>query len=243
MPNLTKPGRPRVGNAQHRRRRLSSDAAVMKALLEKQPQTRAELCKNTHMPVRSSYHTLPFLESLGIIKEIRNGYALKDYDETEAEVVETLERWRRISFRNPLPAEIAVEVGITPEAAEKLAYKCARQTGWFSPGPELIQESREKLGEILVYAARLRAGEAKDYCYGRDRGIVKEAKRFLKEHPKMVPKRPKVESGEIFDWPPEALKYLGQLYKPKGRGLKRGFIFGPPIDPWRRQRLRGADHD
>jgi len=44
---------------------------------------------------------------------------------------------------------------------------------------------------------------------------MKEAERFLKEHPEMLPKLD--EDGEFVAWSPEALKYLGESCKPKDR--------------------------
>jgi len=118
--------------------------------------------------------------------------------------------------------EIAVETGITPEGAEKLAYKLAAQTGWFNPKPELIRDAREKLGEVLVCAARMRDGKVRedgkseDFRYEDDIMVVEEAKRFLKTHPNLLPKL--AEDGEsVVSWSSEALKFLGEDYKPKER--------------------------
>ena len=73
-------------------------------------------------------------------------------------------------------------------------------------------------------AARIRDGKmgedgkSKDFDYSEDLEIVELAKRFLKEHPELLPKLN--DSGEsiVPPWPPEALKYLGKDYRPKDRG-------------------------
>ena len=147
------------------------------------------------------------------------GYLL----ETDAvRVIAAIERLKVILMRPPTVDEIAVETGITPDGAEKLAYKLAAQTGWFNPKPELIRDSREKLGEVLVCAARMRDGkvgedgESEDFNYDDDIGIIDEARRFLKEHVRLLP-RLTGDGENVVSWPSEALKYLGEDYKPKER--------------------------
>jgi len=137
-------------------------------------------------------------------------------------VIAAIERLKAVLFRPPTVDEIAVETGITPEGAEKLAYKLAAQTGWFNPKPELIRDAREKLGEVLVCAARMRDGKVRedgkseDFRYEDDIMVVEEAKRFLKTHPNLLPKL--AEDGEsVVSWSSEALKFLGEDYKPKER--------------------------
>jgi hypothetical protein len=135
--------------------------------------------------------------------------------------IAAIKRLWSILLRPPIPEEIAVETGIPPEGAEKLAYKFAAQTGWFNPRPELIKASTERLGEVLVCEARIRDahvredGDSKSFNYEDDILIVEEAKRlrYLKEH-KMFAVLTK--DGEFVSWSPEAFKYL-QDYKPKYR--------------------------
>ncbi len=138
----------------------------------------------------------------------------------EGKVAETVKHLWQILFRPPTPKEIAVETGITPEVAEKLAYKTAKKTGWFHPSHELINECTEKLGEVLVCAARMRDGKPDDWheLYEDEDGpqIKKEAERVLKKFPNILPQL--TEDGEdVACWPPEAIKRLGKEYKPKDR--------------------------
>lgn len=137
-------------------------------------------------------------------------------------IIASIERLKAVLFRPPTVDEIAVETGITPDGAEKLAYKLAAQTGWFNPKPELIRDAREKLGEVLVCAARMRDrkveenGKSEDFNYDDDMGIVEEARRFLKEHTHLLPRL--TDGGEnVVSWSAEALKYLGEDYKPRER--------------------------
>jgi hypothetical protein len=137
-------------------------------------------------------------------------------------VIAAIKRLWTILLRPPLPEEIAVETGITPKGAEKLAYKFAAETRWFNPKPDLIKSSTERLGEILVCEARMKAGHvredssSKNFNYDDDAQIVEEAKslRYLKENPNIFAVLTK--DGEFVTWSPEAFKYL-QDYKPKDR--------------------------
>jgi hypothetical protein len=216
---LTNPGRRHVSNSPHRKKHLSSDARVIKELLEKQPQTRDELCKNAQISLRSSYFTLPFLESLGIIKETSSGYALKNYDEAEEIVVQTVKQWRRIAFRDPLPTEIADATGLSPEKAENLARKTRDKTGWFMPNEAILDNATEKLGEVLGYLARKRDGKLSSYDYKRyasDSEVVKEAEIGQKEHLEMLPT---FDEDDKVSWPSKALKYLRKNYELKERNV------------------------
>ena len=49
--------------------------------------------------------------------------------------------------------------------------------------------------------------------------IKKEAEWFLKKFPNMLPRL--TEDGETIWWPPEAIKRLGEEYKPKDRSLQK----------------------
>jgi len=150
---------------------------------------------------------------------------LPEESELDARFIAAVERLRSILFRFPTVDEIAVETCITPEGAEKLAYKLAAKTNWFNPKPDLIRYATEKLGEVLVCAERMKIGKANedgkseefDYQrYDDDGVIVEEAKRFLKIHPNLLPKLTD-EGVNVVSWPFEALKFLGENYKPRER--------------------------
>ncbi|MFB0522949.1 MAG: hypothetical protein ACETV1_04200, partial [Candidatus Bathyarchaeia archaeon] len=52
--------------------------------------------------------------------------------------------------------------------------------------------------------------------YSNDPEIVTEGERFLKEHPKMLPKLSE-DGMQVASWPHETLRYLGKNYQPKDR--------------------------
>jgi len=140
----------------------------------------------------------------------------------EEAVVQVVREWKKIGFRNPLPSEIADETGLSPEQSEEIARNTRDRTGWYIPNSGILDNAACRLGEVLVCAARLRDGQVKedgtsvDFSYGDEGDIVEEAKRFLKEHPEMLPKLS--EDGlELIRWPPEALKYLRKNYQPRDR--------------------------
>ena len=143
-----------------------------------------------------------------------------------------MDRWKSLGFRYPTVEEIADETGMVPEEAKILAYKTRNETGWFMPNEGIIERARERLGEILVCAARIRdLGLSKlkeNFSYEEDMEIMEKADAFLKKHPEMLPKLS--ENGmQVIVWPPEALKYLGKDYQPKDRrspSLRAAFKFG-----------------
>jgi hypothetical protein len=131
-------------------------------------------------------------------------------------VVAAIERLREVLLRPPTVEEIAIETGITPSSAEKWAYELAEQTGWFYPRPGLIKDAAERLGEVLVCAARIRDDVISDFDYESDPEIVREAEHFLKKHPELSPKLSE-DGVDVVSWPSETLKNLGKWYKPKER--------------------------
>ncbi|MCW4046133.1 MAG: hypothetical protein NWE99_01020 [Candidatus Bathyarchaeota archaeon] len=144
------------------------------------------------------------------------------FDVDAARIIAAVERLKQVLLRMPTVDEIAVEAGITPTEAEQLAYKLATQTGWFNPAPELIRDARVKLGEALVCAARIRDkhvtedGKSESFDYNDDAEIVKEAKRFLKDYPQLLPKLAD-DGDEVVSWSQEALRFLGENYTPESR--------------------------
>ena len=81
------------------------------------------------------------------------------------------------------------------------------------------------LGEALVCAARIRDGhvaetgksEVFDYDQeAEDTNILKDAIRFLKEQPSILPNLSK-DGKNVEEWPSEALRYLGDNYNPLDR--------------------------
>ena len=141
-------------------------------------------------------------------------------------VAGAIERLWALLLRPPTAEEIALETGITPETAEKLAYKTTKETRWFPPTPETKENAEEKLAEALICAARMKGGKPCNWVemYSDDPEIVRVGERFLKEHPGMLPKLS--EDGMKVAWPPETLRYLGNDYQPKDRSrgaLRRAY--------------------
>ncbi len=84
---MRKPGRKRSKYVAYVKRRLSSDARIIVALLRKQPLGKDELCKKAGVPLSTFYRICRMLEDLGILKEIEvGGYALWSYSEIEKEI-------------------------------------------------------------------------------------------------------------------------------------------------------------
>ena len=187
------------------------------------------------MSKRKLQGTLNGLEEAGQIKKVDRRinrritvwYVLPEHEYLlkvdEARMLSAMERLEKLLLRPATVDELAVETGVTPAVAEKFAYKLAVQAGWFNPSPELIAYTRDKLGETLVCAARIKQNVFSEadlgFVYGENPEIVLEAKRFLKEHPEMVPNIQPDKylnpADWCLDWPKEALKYLGSPHKPK----------------------------
>lgn len=199
------------------------------------------------MSVRKLQGTLNSLADAGKIKKVYRSiddrqttwYVLPEQEYLlnvdEGRMLSAMERLKKFLFRPATIDELAVETGVTPAVAEKMAYKLVAQAGWFNPSPELIGYARETLGEVLVYAARIKQNVFSDadlnHIYHGDEEIMVEAKRFLKEYPEMIPS---LKPDEYYhpvawrlSWPDQALKYLGSPYKPKTRpipGSGVGFV-------------------
>ena len=145
--------------------------------------------------------------------------------DTEEAVIQTVNQWKKIGLRNPLPSEIADEVGLSPEQSEELARKSRDKTGWSMPNTAIIDDATEKLGEVLCYLARKKGRVLKNFDYRKypdDPEIVNIAKLGLKEHLEMLPKIDVADSwdwdaGYVASWSLKALKYLGKNYKPRDR--------------------------
>ena len=147
------------------------------------------------------------------------------FEVDDSRITIAIERLKPLLLREPTVDELAVEVGITPAEAENLAYKLASQTGWYKPSEKLIENSKVKLGEVLVCAARIRDkqvemnGYSKSFDYEEDARIVEEANRFLKDHPKLLPTLSN-DGENVIEWTSEALRYLGDNYIPKDRPIQ-----------------------
>lgn len=171
------------------------------------------------------YH-LNRLLKYGLAKRLKDKrYAFIDYVDGQEQVIKAVSQWRRVAYRYPTVDEAAAEVGMIPEETKRLVYGTKAKTGCFPPTSEMVEEAREKLGEALVCAARMKEGKPSNWAemYSDDSEIVREGERFLKEHPGMLPKLSE-DGMQVASWPTEALRYLGGDYQPKdrSRGTLRG---------------------
>jgi hypothetical protein len=147
------------------------------------------------------------------------------FEVDDSRIATAIEHLKPILLRQPTIDELAVEVGITPAEAEILAYKLASQTGWYNPSKKIIEDSRIKLGEVLICAARIRDkqldldGKSESFDYEEDAHIVEEANRFLKDHLKLLPTLSN-DGENVIEWPSETLRYLGDNYIPKDRPIQ-----------------------
>lgn len=209
-------------------------------VLKDGPKERSELIKQLCpkiMSVKKAQSTLNELEDEGKVKvrsKRKDGsrrwitwYVLPKHEyllEVDmGRVVGAIERLRLILFRPPTVEEIAVETGTIPNVAEKLAYATAKEIRWFPPTPEMIEEARAKLGEVLVCSARMKECRPPNWAdmYSDDPEIVREGERFLKGHPEMLPKLSE-DGMQVVSWPLETLRYLGRNYQPRDR--RRGVL-------------------
>jgi DNA-binding transcriptional ArsR family regulator len=203
------------------KRRKDVDLRILKRLIDGPAYPRT-LIAELEVTRNAVYYHLNRFAKYGIVKQLKDGrYAFVGYFNEEEAVVQAINNWRSVAFRYPTVAEIANETGLKLEDAERIANKTKDKTGWFAPNEAIIERATEKLGEVLVCAARMRDGKvgedgkSEDFDYKNDGEIVEEAKRFLKDYPEMLPK---IVDDEVY-WPEKALKYLVRNYKPKDRGI------------------------
>ena len=62
-------------------------------------------------------------------------------------------------------------------------------------------------------------GSSKSFDYEEDARIVEEAKRFLKDHPKLLPTMSN-DGENVIEWSSESVLYLGDTYIPKDRPIQ-----------------------
>ena len=161
-------------------------------------------------------------------------YAFVSYVDGEDAVIQAIKKWKEVAFCYPTVVEIANETGIKPEEAECLVYETKDKTGWFAPNEGVIENARERLGEVLVCAARImqKCFSETDlkFMYQDDPETMEETERFLKKHRGMIPNL-QPNGYDVSSWPVEALKYLGKPYKPKARPiLGKGAVLSPHED-------------
>lgn len=125
---LGKPGRKREKYSVGGKRRLSSDARIIVALLKKQPQSKEELCKNAGVSRSAFYRLRPLLADSGVIKEVEGGYALWTFSELEKMVEDALFRLIRRGYQITLE-DLTNEVGKPWSEIENVTYATLKRYG------------------------------------------------------------------------------------------------------------------
>lgn len=123
---LRKPGRKRSGYPTYPRRRLSSDARVIVALLKRQPQKKDELCKAAGVSIATFYRIRRMLEDSGIIKEVEGGYALWTFKDLEKSIEDALLRLIKPGTLLSVEA-LCNEVGKPWHEIESLVYPICKK--------------------------------------------------------------------------------------------------------------------
>ncbi|MBE0512823.1 winged helix-turn-helix transcriptional regulator [Candidatus Bathyarchaeota archaeon] len=217
----------REGGEAGKRRAKDGVLFIMKRLIEG-PVYPRDLRRELGFSRGTIMYHLNRLVKYELAKQLKDGrYAFIDYVDGQEQVIEAVCRWRRVAYRHPTVDEVAAEVGMIPEETERLVYGTKAKTGWFPPTPEMVEEAREKLGEALVCAARMKEGKPSNWAetYSDDPETMREGERFLNEHPTMLPKLSK-DGMRVASWPTEASRYLGGDYQPKDRSrgtLRRAY--------------------
>jgi hypothetical protein len=206
-------------------KRRAKDAVlfVMKRLIEG-PAYPRDLQRDFGFSRGTIMYHLNRLVKYDLAKQLKDKrYAFIDYMDGQEEVIKAVGWWHSVAYRYPAVDEVAADVGMVPEKTTRLVYGTKAETGWFPPTPEIVEDAREKLGEALVCAARMKEGKPSNWreMYSGDPETAREKERFLKEHPEMLPKLS--ENGmQVASWPTQASKYLGKDHQPKDRS--RGTI-------------------
>jgi len=125
---LGKPGRKRAGYSASGKRRLSSDARIIVALLKKQPQNKDELFKAAAVSKSAFYRLRTLLADSGIIKEVEGGYALWTFSELEKTVEDALFRLIRKGYRITIE-DLTNDVGKPWSEIETLTYAVLKKYG------------------------------------------------------------------------------------------------------------------
>lgn len=109
-----------------------TDARIMHALREKQPQSTEELIKNVGTTKRTfKYRRLPVLKALGIVKAVPGGWAYKNYNPLEETVLRAMEQLLENGFDRFSSATVARVLnkqnpdlrGATPDEVAPIAWR------------------------------------------------------------------------------------------------------------------------
>ena len=135
-------------------------------------------------------------------------------DERSGTIQKILAEFEHIYLRNPTVEELAIELGITIEEAQNLAYATAKRTGWRAPTKEIIDSSWEKIGESLFLAARLKTDPVKwEGRFADQPELLAQARYYLRKHPEILPVL-NDDASAVVKWSEAALRILGRPYRP-----------------------------
>ncbi len=125
---MGRPGRRRESHPLRKKRILSADASIIMALLHKQPQNRAELCKSAKISKSTFYRVYSVLEGHKIMKKTESGYALFFYSQLEKGIENALIRLMEKSLSFSVE-ELASEIGKPWSEIEPTTYGLLKKLG------------------------------------------------------------------------------------------------------------------
>ena len=126
------------------KKRLSSDLKIVLALLKRQPQPIDELCRNARIDKSTFYSDRPILLDKKVIKQVRGGWALWNYEDMGDRVRKALEQFKEECYTHVSLIDLANKVGERPKNIEKYAYNLAPKCGL------LIAEKSLK-GKVAIF--------------------------------------------------------------------------------------------
>jgi hypothetical protein len=105
--------------------RLSTDAKIIKILMERQPITMKELERASGVTRETFNDRTDRLNKARVIKELLSGWALSNYEPTSAKVKEALKKLRSEGYVHITLQDVAREARMPPKAIEVDAYLLA----------------------------------------------------------------------------------------------------------------------
>jgi hypothetical protein len=138
-----------------KKRKISSDAAVILALSKKQPLTPQEMKSEANLSKSATYRALGRLKIEKVVKRKGRRYVLWDFSSEDEEILNFLDDWKRKHGDLPPPIdEIMLSVNKDPEDVEarKEVRSALAKRGYSSSPPVPYEDRREhtqKLREII----------------------------------------------------------------------------------------------
>jgi hypothetical protein len=137
-----RPGRKPQSSA-YKKRQLSSDAKIIKALMKDQPQKRDQLCQSASISDRTFYRIVSLLEEQQVIKCTDGMYSLWDFELLEKRVEDALSKL--ISRCGSVsPVLVVNEIGKPWPEIEAITYKMAKKLG-LTIGTHIFYKSQKNI--------------------------------------------------------------------------------------------------